>query len=75
MNYYGNFGPAGIPRPGVDKIADFFKKVIALPEIQKKMEMFCVTPAYLGPEEWDKFLRGDYLKMAELAKRANIRVK
>ncbi len=75
LNYYGVFGPAGIAQPVVDKIAGFFKKVIALPDIQEKMEMFCVTPAYLGPEEWDKFLRGDYIKMAELAKRANIRVK
>jgi tripartite-type tricarboxylate transporter receptor subunit TctC len=75
LNYYGVFGPAGIAQPVVDKIACFFKKVIALPDIQEKMEMFCVTPAYLSPEEWDKFLRGDYIKMAELAKRANIHVK
>ncbi len=74
LNYQGTFGPAGLPRPVVDRIAGYFTKVLSLPEIQKRMKEFCVTPAYLGPAEWEGFLRDDYTKMVDLAKKANIHV-
>ena len=75
LNYQGTFGPAGMPRPVVDKIAGYFKKVLSLPDIQNKLKEFSAFAAYQGPEEWDKFLHDDYRRMAELAKRANIQVK
>jgi tripartite-type tricarboxylate transporter receptor subunit TctC len=74
-NFFGIFGPAGLPRPVVDKIAGYFKKVVSLPDIQEKLKKLAVTAAYQSPEEFDKFLRDDYIRMAELAKRANIHVK
>jgi tripartite-type tricarboxylate transporter receptor subunit TctC len=75
LNYQGTYGPARLPRPIVDKLAGYFQRVLAVPDLQKKMKELCVTPAYLGPDEWDKFLRDDYEKMRDLAKRANIQVK
>jgi tripartite-type tricarboxylate transporter receptor subunit TctC len=75
LNYYGTFGPARLPRPIVDKLAGYFQKILGLPDLQNKMKEFCVTSAYLGPEDWNKYLRDDYAKMLNLAKKANISVK
>jgi tripartite-type tricarboxylate transporter receptor subunit TctC len=75
LNYQGTYAPARLPRPIVDKLAGYFQKVLAIPDLQKKMKELCVTPAFLGPDEWDKYLRDDYEKMRDLAKRANIQVK
>jgi tripartite-type tricarboxylate transporter receptor subunit TctC len=56
-------------------LAAYFQKILVLPDLQNRMKEFCVTSAYLGPEDWDKFLRDDFAKMLDLAKKANISVK
>jgi tripartite-type tricarboxylate transporter receptor subunit TctC len=67
---WGSFvAPAGTPKPIIDKlaaaIADFVKK----PEVLKLWKQQGAVPMAMTPEEFDKFLRGDIAKWAEVVKK------
>lgn len=70
----GVAGPAGMPRPVVEKLSGYFQKVLALPNVQKKMQELGMTPAYLGPDEFGEYVRKNLEIYIDVAKRGNIRV-
>ncbi len=72
-SWTGVVGPAGLPRPVVEKISAYCQKVISRPDILKKLKEFWVTPAYLGPVEYGKFIASEVALYKELAGRANIK--
>jgi tripartite-type tricarboxylate transporter receptor subunit TctC len=67
--WLGLMAPAGTPKPIIDKlaaaIADFVKK----PEVLKLWKQQGAVPMAMTPEEFDKFLRGDIAKWAEVVKK------
>jgi tripartite-type tricarboxylate transporter receptor subunit TctC len=69
--WLGLMAPAGTPQPIIDKLAaavgDFVKK----PEIVKLWKQQGALPMSMTPAEFDKFLRGDIAKWAEVVKRFN----
>jgi tripartite-type tricarboxylate transporter receptor subunit TctC len=72
-SWTGVVGPAGLPKPVVDKISAYCQKVVSHPNILKKLKEFWVTPAYLGPEEYGRFIGSEIELYKDLAKRANIK--
>lgn len=72
--WLGINGPAGVPAPIVERISEFVSKVQSIPEVQKKMTTLGVNPAHLGPKEFEKFSREQFVKIKELAKAANIKL-
>lgn len=56
VGFYGFLAPAGTPKDVVAKLSDAFKQVLSSPEIRSRMISQGADPAYLGSEDFTKFL-------------------
>jgi tripartite-type tricarboxylate transporter receptor subunit TctC len=56
VGFYGFLAPAGTPKPVIDKLSDAFKQVLALPEVRNRMITQGADPAFLGADDFAKFL-------------------
>jgi len=61
--------PKGTPKPVIDKMNAAVNAAIKLPEIVKLWAEQGAAPLSMTPEEFDKFLRSDIVKWAEVVKR------
>jgi tripartite-type tricarboxylate transporter receptor subunit TctC len=64
VGFYGFMAPAGTPKPIVDKLSDAFKQVLALPEVRNRMITQGADPAFLGADDFAKFLTAELPKWA-----------
>lgn len=64
VGFYGFMAPAGTPKPIVDKLSDAFKQVLALPEVRNRMITQGADPAFLGSDDFGKFLTTELPKWA-----------
>ena len=62
-------GPAGLPRPIVDKINAEVRAALALKEVQETMAKMAVTPTAGTPEQATQFFQSELEKHTMLAKR------
>jgi tripartite-type tricarboxylate transporter receptor subunit TctC len=67
--WLGLMAPTGTPKPVVDKLNAAVNVAIKRPEIVKLWADQGAVPMSMTPEEFDKFLRGDIVKWAEVVKR------
>ena len=72
-NWQGVGGPAGIPKPIVDRIAGELKKLVAKPETKEKLNAFGSEPFYNGPGETEALLRSDIAKYGKSIKDAGMK--
>jgi tripartite-type tricarboxylate transporter receptor subunit TctC len=68
VGFYGFLAPAGTPQPVVDKLSDAFKQVLALPEVRNRMVTQGADPAFLGADDFAKFLSDEMPKWAAAVK-------
>jgi tripartite-type tricarboxylate transporter receptor subunit TctC len=67
--WLGLMAPAGTPKPIVDKLNAAVNEVIKRPDIVKLWSDQGAVPMSMTPEEFDKYLRGDIVKWAEVVKK------
>lgn len=67
--WLGLMAPAGTPKPVVDKINAAVNAAVKRPDIVKLWTEQGAVPMSMTPEEFDKFLRGDIVKWAEVVKK------
>ena len=67
--WLGLMAPKGTPKPVIDKMNAAVNAAIKLPEIVKLWAEQGAAPLSMTPEEFDKFLRSDIVKWAEVVKR------
>ncbi|MFB9266986.1 tripartite tricarboxylate transporter substrate binding protein [Bradyrhizobium erythrophlei] len=67
--WLGLMAPAGTPRPVIDKLNGAVNAAIKRPDIVKLWTAQGAVPMAMSPEEFDRFLRGDIAKWAEVVKR------
>jgi tripartite-type tricarboxylate transporter receptor subunit TctC len=67
--WLGLMAPAGTPKPIVDRLNAAVNDVIKRPDIVKLWKDQGAVPLPMTPEEFDKYLRGDIVKWAEVVKR------
>jgi tripartite-type tricarboxylate transporter receptor subunit TctC len=67
--WLGLMAPAGTPKPIVDKLNAAVNAAIKRPDIVKLWAEQGAVPVSMTPEEFDKFLRGDIVKWAEVVKK------
>ncbi|MCX5914483.1 MAG: tripartite tricarboxylate transporter substrate binding protein [Deltaproteobacteria bacterium] len=72
--WVGILGPAGLPKHIVDRLANYFQKSLALPDLQTKMKELWLDQTYKGPFEWGKLIESEGKRFMDLAKAANIKV-
>jgi tripartite-type tricarboxylate transporter receptor subunit TctC len=68
VGFYGILAPAGTPKPVVDRLAAAFKATLETPDIRSKMVTQGADPAYLGPDEFARFLAAEMPKWAKAVK-------
>lgn len=66
--WLGLMAPAGTPKPIIDKLNAAINVAIMRPEIVKLWADQGATPMSMTPEEFDKYLRSDIVKWAEVVK-------
>ena len=66
--WLGLMAPTGTPKPVIDKLNTAVNAAIKRPEIVKLWSDQGAAPMSMTPEEFDKYLRGDIVKWAEVVK-------
>jgi tripartite-type tricarboxylate transporter receptor subunit TctC len=67
--WLGLMAPAGTPKPIIDRINAAVIAAVKRPDIVKLWTQQGAVPMAMTPEEFDKFLRGDIVKWAEVVKK------
>jgi tripartite-type tricarboxylate transporter receptor subunit TctC len=67
--WLGLMAPAGTPRPIVDKLNAAVNDAVKRPDIVKLWKDQGAVPMSMSPEEFDKFLRADIVKWADVVKK------
>jgi tripartite-type tricarboxylate transporter receptor subunit TctC len=74
VGFYGFMAPAGTPKPIVDKLSDAFKQVLALPDVRNRMISQGADPAFLGADDFAKFLGTELPKWATAVQASGARL-
>ena len=74
VGFYGFLAPAGTPKPVVDKLSDAFKQVLALPDVRNRMITQGADPAFLGADEFAKFLADEMPKWAAAVQKSGAKL-
>jgi tripartite-type tricarboxylate transporter receptor subunit TctC len=69
--WLGLMAPAGTPKPIIDKLNAAVNAAIRRPDIVKLWTEQGAVPMSMTSEEFDKYLRGDIVKWAEVVKKFN----
>ena len=72
-NWQGVGGPAGIPKPIIDRISAEIKKLVARPDTREKLNALGSEPYYNDPEQTAALIRSDIAKYGKIIKDANIK--
>jgi tripartite-type tricarboxylate transporter receptor subunit TctC len=67
--WLGLMAPAGTPKPVIDKLNAAVNAAIKRPDIVKLWTGQGAVAMSMSPEEFDKYLRGDIVKWAEVVKK------
>lgn len=70
--WWGLVGPAGLPDEIVRKVAATVKPILESPEFGAQFAAKGITPGKLGPEAFSRRIADDYVKFADIVKRAGI---
>jgi tripartite-type tricarboxylate transporter receptor subunit TctC len=72
-NWQGVGGPAGIPKPIIDKISAEIKKLAERPDTKDKLYALGSEPFYNNPEQTAALIRSDIEKYGKIIKDAKIK--
>jgi tripartite-type tricarboxylate transporter receptor subunit TctC len=74
VGFYGFLAPAGTPTDVVAKLSDAFKQVLANPDVRNRMVTQGADPAFLGSEEFTRFLAAETPRWAAAVKVSGARL-
>jgi tripartite-type tricarboxylate transporter receptor subunit TctC len=70
--WFGVSVPARTPAPVVERLRAGLARVLAQPELRARLQEAGMTPAGLGPAEFDRFLRAEIAKWTPVIRNARI---
>jgi tripartite-type tricarboxylate transporter receptor subunit TctC len=73
VTWYGIAGPARLPRDVVLKLNEGIVRIIAMPDVQKRLTEQGLEPQSSSPEEFRDFMRRELDKWTKVAVRAGVR--
>jgi tripartite-type tricarboxylate transporter receptor subunit TctC len=74
VGFYGFLAPANLPKDVTAKLSDAFRQVLTSPEIRNRMISQGADPAYLGSEDFSKFLAAEMPRWAEAVKKSGAKL-
>ncbi|UUZ63397.1 tripartite tricarboxylate transporter substrate binding protein [Polaromonas sp. P1-6] len=72
--WYGLMGPAKMPPAMVQRMNEDVNKVLAMPDVQEKMEQYGAEDGGGSTEKFASFIRNEQKKWAQVASQAKVRV-
>lgn len=74
VGFYGFLAPAGTPKDVVNKLSDAFKAVMNQPDIRQRMVAQGADPAYLGADDFAKFLTAEMPRWAAVVQKSGAKL-
>jgi tripartite-type tricarboxylate transporter receptor subunit TctC len=74
VGFYGFLAPAGLPKDVTAKLSDAFKQVMTSPEIRSRMVTQGADPAFMGSEEFARFLAAEMPRWSQVVKASGARM-
>jgi tripartite-type tricarboxylate transporter receptor subunit TctC len=74
VNFFGFFGPAGLPAPILARLNSAATQVMKTPELVTKFRGMGFEPTPTAPEEFRQFIRAESAKFAAIIKEAGIKL-
>jgi tripartite-type tricarboxylate transporter receptor subunit TctC len=71
--WFGVLGPAGLPKPVVDKLSTAMAEVLRLPDVRERLAGMALNVAAPGPDEMKRQLEGDTARWQKLAQELDIK--
>jgi tripartite-type tricarboxylate transporter receptor subunit TctC len=71
--WFGLLGPAGTPRPIIDKLADAAPKAMQTPKAQEALRKQGFEPLNGGPDEFAQYIRRETVRWTDVAQVAGLR--
>jgi tripartite-type tricarboxylate transporter receptor subunit TctC len=74
VGFYGFLAPAGVPREVVAVLSDAFRQVLANPEVRNRMVTQGADPAFMGSEDFARFLAAEMPRWDKAVKASGARL-
>ena len=74
VGFYGFLVPAGTPREAVQKLSDAFRQVLTTPDVRNRMVAQGADPAFLGADDFAKFLATEMPRWAEAVQKSGAKL-
>ena len=74
VGFYGFLAPAGTPKEVVNKLSDAFKAVMNQADIRSRMVSQGADPAYLGADDFAKFLTTEMPRWASVVQKSGAKL-
>ena len=74
VGFYGFLAPANLPRDVRDRLSDAFRQVLTNPDIRSRMIAQGADPAFLGAEDFARFLAAEMPRWAEAVKKSGAKL-
>ena len=74
VGFYGFLAPAGTPKEAVNKLSEAFGQVLQMPDVRNRMVSQGADPAFLGSEDFAKFLASEMPRWAEAVKKSGAKL-
>lgn len=74
VGFYGFLAPAGTPKDVVAKLSEAFRTVLTQPELRQRMIGQGADPAFLGAEDFAKFLAAEMPRWAEAVQKSGAKL-
>jgi tripartite-type tricarboxylate transporter receptor subunit TctC len=74
VNFFGFFGPAGLPDPVLRRLNGTAMKIMQTPDIAARFRGMGFEPAPNTPEQFRTFIRGESAKFAQIIKDAGVKL-
>ncbi len=74
VGFYGFLAPAGTPKDVVNQLSEAFKTVLNQPEVRNRMVSQGADPAFLGADEFAKYLAIELPRWAEVVQKSGAKL-
>ena len=74
VGFYGFLAPAGTPKDVVNKLSHAFGQVLQMPDVRNRMVSQGADPAFLGADDFAKFLAAEMPRWADAVKKSGAKM-
>ena len=74
VGFYGFLAPAGTPNGVVNKLSGAFGQVLQMPDVRNRMVSQGADPAFLGADDFAKFLAAEMPRWADAVKKSGAKL-